>query len=212
MTAALIGRRVQRQGRGVRFLLLGISAATIAAVALLAVGLAVSSRQSHPSASDERDRAQLSAYEHAVVPLVTEGGKTVELGIKVGIGDLENAESAASGDHPIAPEVVAGQAASWTADLNGLADRVQAISPPPSMVDAHRMFVAALRGYAQSASIVAEAAAASDPAARAQLLDAAREAGRSADQQFDAASALLQAERHRLGLAPSPDFPDPTSS
>jgi hypothetical protein len=96
------------------------------------------------------------------------------------------------------------------ADLNALAERVQAISPPSSMIDAHAAFVAALRGYAHSASLVAEAAGTTDPVERARLLESAREAGRAADDKFDAASALLQGERRRLGLAPSADFPDPT--
>jgi hypothetical protein len=143
---------------------------------------------------------------------VTEGGKTVELGIKVGIGDLVAAATAPSGEHRVAPDVVAGQAASWVSDLNRLADRVQAIDAPPNLNDANAMFVAALRGYSNSASLVAEAATTTDAGQRDRRLQEARDAGRNADKRFDAASALVQAERHRLGLAPSPDFPDPTSS
>ena len=212
MTAAVMGRRLQRQGRGARSVLLGVSAATTAAVVLFLVGLAISSQTSSPAGADERDQAGLSAYEKELVPVLAEGGKTVELGVKVGIGDLEAAWSTASGGHLVAPEVIARQAASWAADLNRLADRVEAISAPPNLTDSNAMFIAALHTYAHSASIVVEAATTADAGERVRLLQAARDTGRSADKQFDVASALLQAERRRLGLAPSPDFPDPTSS
>lgn len=190
---------------------LSICAATVAATVLLVVGLVTSNPASHSADRTVDFRAAQLTYERAVVPLITDGGKTVELGIKVGISDLDDTRPSDDGHHALAPAVVAAQATSWAADLHALAARLRAIAPPPPLIDAHAGFVAALDEYGRAAELVRDAASA-DAAARGALLDEARAAGRHADERFDAASALLQTARGQLGLGTSPDFPDPAAT
>src|SRR5437763_15671021 len=179
MTSVLIGQRVRRQSRGVRVVLLMTSAAIAAAMALLVVGLVTSTRSSQPVDGNAGARGAQLAYERAVVPLITDGGKIVELGVKVGIGDMEDARPSDSSHHVLAPAVVAAQAASWSADLHALATQLRTIGAPPSLADAHAGFIAALGDYARAAERVRDAASV-DAAVRTQLLDEARAAGRNA--------------------------------
>src|SRR4029077_3064652 len=116
----------------------------VSTVLVLFVALAFS----HPSDTStvDAERTAQESYEHALVPLVTQGGRTVELGVKVGIGDLEKGD--------LAPEVVAQQAYAWGTDLHSLSVRVEALQPPARLHDAQAGFVMALRAYEHTSFLV----------------------------------------------------------
>lgn len=149
-------------------------------------------------------QAELEAYEEAVLPLLREGGKIVQLGLKVGIGDLGT-------DGQMSPSVVESQARSWRRDLGELEASLVALSPPSGLDQVHRDFTLALQRYRRVASIIVEAAGESGER-RANLLDEAIRLGEAADGAYDEASTRVQELRRRFGLGPTPDLPDPVAT
>lgn len=144
----------------------------------------------------------IEEYEAAVVPIVREGGKLVEVGVKVGLSDL-------STEHVTAPAVVAEQAQVWRRELTALGRQLAEVTAPGDLEAAHAAFVDALRIYAEAAALVEEAARSAPGAPRDELLDRVVDAGDRADERYDEGSRLLQDLRRRSGLEPSSDFPDP---
>lgn len=145
---------------------------------------------------------QLLAYERAVIPHLKDGGRTVEQGMKPGVDDLLNR-------HVVPPATIAAEADRWAADLTRVRDTVNGIDPPRALAEAGRLFVTALDTYIRAARTFGEAARAPE-ARRREIANRGYDLGRDADRTYDAASRILQTERRRLGLGPSPDFPDPT--
>jgi hypothetical protein len=174
------------------------AAITAALFVLLLVGLVAAALDD--GGPEEATVLQLAAYEKAVVDTAKQGGQSVELGLKVAIGDLGS-------EHRTAPAVIAEQAVAWRADLVRARDVFDDTDPPPGLDSMRRDFVASLGAYVAAADLVREAALAPE-AARDALLDRAVEAGRRGDRLYDRASRTLQDARRRAGLPPSPEFPD----
>jgi hypothetical protein len=180
-----------------RRIVLVVSVLLVGLVGLFVVALVVGEGQPPLRAAD------VQRFEAAVLPAVRQGGETVELGVKVAMRDLS------VGRGP-APEVVAQQAQSWTADLTRARGALVAVVAPPALAECRRELIAALDAYIDASRAVRGAAlAASDD--RERLLDAVVTAGRRGDRLFDRASSRLQAARRQVGLPSSVDFPDPDS-
>ena len=189
----------KRQSR-VQAVAFGIVVALLAATALTAVLAARDSGDDAPTLT----RQELEAYEKAVVPLLREGGQVVELGMKAGVTDLSKPGG-------VPAEAIAGESDAWIRVLNTVRDELALMTPPPALAEAHRLFGDALRRYVEAARIFGEAAR--GPAAgRQAVIDRGLDIAESADDVYDAASAIVQRWRRDLGLGPSADFPDPTAS
>jgi hypothetical protein len=149
-------------------------------------------------------RQQLEAYEAALTPHAKRGGFIVEEGLKPGLGQV--ARDAGS--------PVVFQAVSWSDDLtkvrqafNAEGHLIRGTQLEPAIAD----FDAAFELYTETAQTIGAAAIASGEP-RQKLLDEAAASGRSADQRYDRASALLQKLRQKRGLPLTARFPSPRST
>ena len=173
-----------------------IAAAVIAAVSAAAAVLAAGTSSSH-----RPTRAQEQAFEQAVVPLVTEGGRVVEQGMKPALHDLTT-------DHVTPPAFIAVEAGQWKATLQRVQRGVAAVHTVGTLRTARARLVAALALYEQAA-VEFKAAAQASGAARQQLIDSGIATAKRGDATYDAGATTVQAVRRSLGLGPSASFPDP---
>ncbi|MDQ3757418.1 MAG: hypothetical protein M3394_06195 [Actinomycetota bacterium] len=142
---------------------------------------------------------EIRRFEAAITPAAVEGGQVIELGLKVGIRDLD-----AGG--PTSPALVAEQAELWAADLDRITTRFSDSPAPSSLVAVRKAFVAALREYAAAARLIGDGAKAEGDR-RNSLLDGAVARARAADGLYDDAARRLQRLRREAGLEANPDFP-----
>jgi hypothetical protein len=156
-----------------RRILPAVVALVVAVGAVLAVRLA--------TAGDALTSAELVAYQAAIHPPLSEGGRLVQ----------ERLKPAAPAGTPVA------EADGWARELDAIRARVAAVDPPDELAGAHRLFDTALAQYAETARLVADGSG-----------DAVA-AGERADATYDDASRILQRERRRLGLGATAEFPDP---
>lgn len=170
------------------------------------VGLLVGGALAYASLDDPSprpiDRSALRAYEQAVVPIVQEGGKVVELGMKPAMDDLEHR-------HVVPPAAIGTEGDAWVRSLQQLRGRLSHVRTPVQLKQATSQFLVALDGYTAAARAFAEAAR-STGTARAQFIRRGIALAESADHTYDRGSAVLQRARRSLGLPPSPNFPQPT--
>lgn len=187
----------RRSSFPVRTVAIGIVVALIAAAGFAAVATVIGGDKK-PSGLT---RAELETYQSAIAPVMQEGGRTVELGMKPAIKDL-----AEPGGVPAA--AIAGESDAWIRDLTSVRTRVAAVTPPKALAEAHRLFDAALGEYLAAAALFGRAARA--PAAeRRALIDHGLDTAERADDTYDAASRIIQRWRRDLGLGATADFPDP---
>jgi len=159
-----------------------VSRRGVAALAglLVVVGAVLAVRLATASGSP-LTQEELVAYQAAVHPPLSEGGRLVQ----------ERLKPAAGATTPVA------DAEGWARELEDVRAKVAAVEPPSQLAEAHRLFDAALAAYAETARLVADGS----PGAVA--------TGERADRTYDDASRILQRERRRLGLGPTAEFPDP---
>ena len=156
--------------------------AVAALAALLVAGGAIVAVRLATAVGDALTTGQLVAYQAAIHPPLSEGGRLVQ----------ERLKPAAGAAAPVA------DAEGWARELDAIRAKVAAVDPPSRLGEAHRLFDAALAAYAGAARLIADGS----PGAVA--------AGERADATYDDASRILQRERRRLGLGPSAEFPDPS--
>lgn len=159
------------------------------------------------SSSSELDESALLAYETAFlahardVGAVIEGGTAETRGMKGAIGAIERSE--------LAGRELRREAEAWEAMIGTSADRLARVAVPDRLKPAHRLVLEAYATYRELARTLGEAAGDDDPTAIDATLDRAVALGTRGDEQFDAATAVIQDARRELGLGPSPDLPDP---
>jgi hypothetical protein len=173
-----------------------IVAAVIAAVSAAAVVLAATT-----ASSSRSTRAQEQAFEKAVAPLVTEGGRVVEQGMKPALHDLTT-------DHVTPPSFIAGEANQWQSTLERDGRGVAVVHATGKLRVARDRLVAAIGLYAQAAGQFRSAALASG-APQQQLIDAGIATAKLGDATYDEGATIVQAVRRSLGLGSSASFPDP---
>lgn len=142
-------------------------------------------------------RAQVLAYQSAVVPVVRDVGSIEVQGMRAGLRDVRDAAPAA---------LVQTQA--WAAGLEADARKLAAVSVPSALARAHRLFQQSITDLIRAAHVFGRAALAPDRHRQA-LLARGIAWGERADRVYDAGSALLQAIRLRAGLSVTSDFPNP---
>lgn len=178
----------------IRFRLL-LLAAVVAAVSVAAGVIAATGSPSGPT------RGQEQRFEAAVVPLVTEGGRVVEEGMKPALHDLTT-------DHVTPPAFIATEAAQWQATLTRVGQQLGTVRASGRLDRARDRLVAALATYADAAASFHAAALASG-SRRDQLIDEGIATAKRGDATYDKGATIVQAVRRSLGLGPSASFPDP---
>jgi hypothetical protein len=173
-----------------------VLAAVIAAVSAAAVVLAATT-----SSASRPNRAQEQAFEHAVVPLVTEGGRVVEQGMKPALHDLTT-------DHVTPSSFIAVEASQWQSTLDRVRTGLAGVRTVGQLRLARSRLVAALGLYAEAAADFRAAALTSGNRQR-QLIDSGIATAKRGDATYDEGATIVQALRRSLGLGPSASFPDP---
>ena len=134
-----------------------IVAAVLAAASVTAAVLAATGSSSGPT------RAQEQRFEAAVAPLVTDGGRVVEQGMKPALHDLTT-------DHVTPPAFIATEATQWRATLSRIGTQLAGVRASGQLARARARLVAALGMYADAAAQFRSAALATG-AEREQLID-----------------------------------------
>jgi hypothetical protein len=152
-------------------------------VTVLAVGAARSASDPDPEGT--------RAYAEAIEQVALEAGSVIELEMKPGISDVR--------EEVHDPDVLAGFAEHWVADLIRLRDDLRARKPPTELGEAHAGYLAALDGYREVAEILA-AAPHERGSARDALLERAMDLGEQTDQVWNSARDQLRARLDAHGL------------
>lgn len=178
-----------------------------ALAAAVVVGLSATAITVYLAARDDGRPAltteALTAYQEAVLPHLREGGGLVEQGMKPAATELAKATGKAAAR-------IASDATGWADALGQIRANVAAVPTPEPLREAATGFDRALARYVDAARQFGTAARTPLPQ-RAPVLANGYEIAHDADTLYDAASAVIQRWRRRLGLAPTTDFPDPES-
>jgi hypothetical protein len=146
------------------------------------------------------DRPALLAYEGRLLPLVQDGGRVVQQGMKPALDDLRY-------KHIVPAPVIAQEGDGWIASLETVQTKVRQVAAPDGLTTAHQAFLQALEEYLVAAKAFRAAALAPPGAARErQIADGVRHA-EHADHTYDRGAAILQRVRRSLGLPADPNFP-----
>ena len=137
------------------------------------------------------ERDATAAYADALEPLANDAGRIVELGLKDTLTQVANAGAA--------DPTLARSARSFQRQLTSVRSQIAALDEPDGpRVDG---FVAAMDHYVRAAQALERAALAS-PSSRGAIVSEVTQAGRAGDEQWDSASAALQAHLRDVGLQP----------
>jgi hypothetical protein len=157
---------------------------------------------SHPA--PRATRAQITAWERGIDPLVSQAGQVVQEGMKPGINDLDR-------DHVTPPAFIAHEADGWLETLESVRRSISALSTPRALVAARTPIVASLDLYIEAAKTF-KAAALAPAADRSALIRSGVEQATRADHVFDQGAIVIQRARRGVGLDPSAYFPDPANN
>lgn len=171
--------------------------AVLALVALTVGSLAMTRDERRTSVT----RAELEAWEKAILVPLQQGGKTVEQGMKPAVLDLTDR-------HVVPPYVIAKEADGWAEALGHVRNDVAAVAAPEDLKPAQRDFVAAIELYIAAAREFGAAARAPEGPERDRLVQSGRDKGAEADRVYDRGGHLVQRIRHALGLPSSSYFPE----
>ena len=155
------------------------------------------------SAQRRDDRAAYLRYERAILVPIKDGGRLVEQEMKPSIADLQ------SGSLPASEAV--DRANAWRTDLRQDKTKMVSLAPPKFLRGIEVLWGSAMDAYLEIPDLFARAAHATGPA-RSALIGQAAAAGTRADRLFDRAARAMQFHRRRLGLGPTHDLPDPSST
>src|SRR4051812_1894486 len=153
-----------------------IVAAVLAAASITAAVLAATGSPSAPT------RAQEQRFEAAVVPLVTDGGRVVEQGMKPALHDLTT-------DHVTPPAFIATEATQWRATLERVGAQLAGVRAGGRLAQARARIVAALGLYADAAAEFHSAALATG-SEREQLIDRGIATAKRGDATYDEGAAI----------------------
>jgi hypothetical protein len=180
-----------------------VIAALIVVILLGALGLTAMLSGGHGK-SARVTRAELVAYEASILPIVQDGGKTVEEGMKPALTDLLHR-------HITPPSFIVKEGDAWIAELSRVRQQLVAVTPPPDLAPASRLLAQSLDYYLTAARDFRAAAAATSKSERARFADLGVRAGEAGDAVYDRGSAVIQHARQRLGLPLNPNFPSPAN-
>ncbi len=170
-------------------------ASTVAALGLLTAWAVTSGGATGPT------RNALVAYERAVLPLVQDGGRVVEQGMKPAVNDLQYA-------HIVPPAVIGSEGDGWVRSLRVVRQKLVRVAPPVGVATVQRTFVTAVDGYIRAATVFAAAARSQAGPERSRRIQDGIQTAQAADRVYNQASAMLQRLRHAVGLPSDPNFPE----
>lgn len=134
------------------------------------------------------------------MPLAHEWGRIEIQGMRPAIADLDTGQG-------VPPETVAGEARAWRAGFEELRRKIAALKGPPDIRRVKELFDQAMARYLD-ATVKFENAADGPPETRRLGIEAGIAASRDGARLYNEGSMALQEARRRLGLEPTPDFPD----
>jgi len=149
-------------------------------------------------------RAQITAYEQGIDPLLSQAGQVVEEGMKPAVTDLDH-------DHVTPPAFIAHEADGWLSTLQSVRRSISALSTPRGLVAARTPIVASLDLYIQAATTF-KAAALAPAAQRDALVTRGVAQATRADRVFDQGAIVIQRARRAVGLGVSAYLPDPAAN
>lgn len=184
---------------GLAIVVVAIVAAAIASSLGGATGASSSSGE-RQAAALRHDRTALLAWEADLVPLVQQGGQVVQDGMKAAINDLLY-------QHVTPPAFIVREANAWTQALTRVRTQLTALTPPASMRPAVVLLDRSLAGYISAGRAFRAAAASPAGHTLRHFVRLGQYRGEAADALYDKAAALIQRERHRVGLPTDVNFP-----
>ncbi len=168
--------------------------ATIGAVLIGTTG-------SSSSGDSTLQRPALLAYEGKLLPLVQDGGRVVQQGMKPALDDLRY-------KHIVPLSVIAIEADGWISSLRLVRAKIEQVPSPDALTPAHQAFLSALDEYVAAATAFREAALAAPGAPREQKVAVGIRHAERADATYDRGALVLQQARRSLGLQSNPNFPE----
>ena len=180
---------------------LAVAATALAAVAGSVPAALALRDDSGATRSVSVSESALLAYEKAILPLVQDGGRTVQQGMKPALEDLQYR-------HVVPPAHIAQEAEAWLRTLRRIRQQLAAVHAPDGLGPAHAAFLQALDEYAGAAETFRAAALAPAGAGRDGHIEEGIAQAQQADRTYDRGSAVLQSARRSAGLESSPYFPE----
>jgi len=161
-----------------------------------------SAKTSHhrPAAVSQQERAAIVDYGKAIVPLVQQGGRVVENGMKPALDDLVYR-------HITPRTMIVREADAWVGALTNVRGHLATVTPPPSLSNVAPLLDRALASYINAARAFRKAAAHKAGSVRRHFVRVGRQWGERADRVYDRAASLIQGARARAGLPPDINFP-----
>ncbi|MCA1833971.1 MAG: hypothetical protein ABR548_04340 [Actinomycetota bacterium] len=140
------------------------------------------------------ERIGVRTYVETIKPLAKEGGRVVIEGVRPGLSDLVNGR--------ITGETFRSQAKGWRGELEQVRVGFAAAKIPDKLARAAQLFDTSLRGYVAAIdAFVAASFSVGEPLKTA--IKSAVPLAERADKTYDEATAILEKERKRVGLADS---------
>jgi hypothetical protein len=176
----------------------------VAVLALLLAGGTTAALLQSSARAPAVTAGTLTVYEQRLLPLVQDGGRTVEQGIKPAMQDLRYR-------HVVPAAVIAKEGDGWIQTLSGLRSKIAQLPSVGDLQPVTTAFVMAMDGYIVASRTFRDAAAAPQAAQQRELFGKGVALAEEADHLYDRASARLQRLRHDLGLPPNLTFPNPAA-
>jgi hypothetical protein len=181
--------------------------AVVVVVTATAVVASVTGGHSSPARSkapatavSQQERAAIVDYGKAIVPLVQQGGRVVENGMKPALDDLVYR-------HITPRAMIVREADAWVGALTNVRGQLATVTPPPSLSEVAPLLDRALASYINAARAFRKAAAHKAGSVRRHFVRVGRHWGETADNVYDRAASLIQGARARAGLPPDVNFP-----
>ena len=155
------------------------------------------------SSNREDDRTALVTYERSLLPAVREAGRIVQQEMKPSLREI--VEGTITG-----PELL-DRTGAWQRVFKRVRDDLRGLKPPSFLGDIEAGWDSAMGAYLITVDAF-QAIGRADPGSVSVAVDQAVTLAEHADRLFDRAAGVIQFHRRRLGLAPSPNLPDPSPS
>jgi hypothetical protein len=178
------------------------AALLVAGAVAIAVAVSQSPSQSRSAAPTAASVARLTAYQSAIVPTLQAAGGMVEQEIKPSIASLEGGSLTAA--------ELRSRAASWRTRFEQARASLAKVTVPAGLAGAAAGFDQAFQRYDDAVTALASVPDSATGNANPTQVQNATNIAAQADQLYDRASAIIQANRRAAGLGPTVDLPDPT--
>jgi hypothetical protein len=178
----------------------------LAAGVAIAVGASLSSSTAPPTPRSVAavPAAQLAAYQAAIVPILQTAGGMVEQEIKPSIASLE--------DGSLTAAAMRSRGVVWQSRFEQARAALAKVTAPTGLAAVASGFDQAFQRYGDAATALAGVPDSATGNLNPAPVQVAASLAVQADKLYDAAAAIIQADRRAAGLGPTSDLPDPTPS